>query len=166
MRRLPVINSAAPEDEAAAARPRWQWVLIGAGFTGVFWIPVALFVGPLAVPLAEAAVSRTFGVQVLGNPSLGARERAVLGVLTALPLIVTYALAGAGAGLVMGRFARRSPPGDAAVAAVSCAALLALLAAATLQAPGMVLLAFAALAPVGAAAAYAGARSRAARRSP
>jgi hypothetical protein len=152
MRRLPVINSTAPEDDAAAARPRWQWVLIGMGFTAAFWIPVALLVGPLGVPLAEGLVSRLFSVQVLGNPSLGTTERGVLGLLSILPLIITYALAAAGAGAVMGRFASRSPPGDAAWAATSCAAALAVV-----TAPSSALLAllpFVALAPVGALAAF------------
>jgi hypothetical protein len=152
MRRLPVINSTAPEDDAAAARPRWQWILIGMGFTGAFWIPVALLVGPLGVPLAEGLVSRLFSVQVLGNPSLGLLERGVLGVLSAVPLIVTYALAAAGMGAVMGRFATRSPPGDAAWAAASSAAGLAVMSAPSSAL--LALLAFVGLAPAGALAAF------------
>jgi hypothetical protein len=155
MRRLPVINSTAPEDDAAAARPRWQWILIGMGFTAAFWIPVALLVGPLGVPLAEGLVSRLFSVQVLGNPSLGTTERGVLGLLSVLPLIITYALAAAGAGAVMGRFASRSPPGDAAWAAASCAAVLAVMSMPATKAWFWIsLLTLVALAPVGALAAF------------
>ena len=41
VRRLPVIQTPPSEDAEAQARSPWQWVLIGAGFTITFWLPLA-----------------------------------------------------------------------------------------------------------------------------
>jgi hypothetical protein len=40
-RRLPVIQTPPSEDAEALARPPWQWVLIGGGFTVTLWLPLA-----------------------------------------------------------------------------------------------------------------------------
>jgi MFS family permease len=40
-RRLPVIQTPPAEDAEALARPAWQWVLIGGGFTVTLWLPLA-----------------------------------------------------------------------------------------------------------------------------
>jgi hypothetical protein len=40
-RHLPVIQTPPSEDAEALARPAWQWVLIGGGFTVTLWLPLA-----------------------------------------------------------------------------------------------------------------------------
>jgi hypothetical protein len=48
VRRLPVVQEPTGEDAEAAARPAWQWVLIGSGLLVTVWAPLAAVVGALA----------------------------------------------------------------------------------------------------------------------
>jgi hypothetical protein len=139
MRRLPVLQDATTNDAQAAARPPWQWVAIGAGFTGVIWAPLAAFAAPLGFALATRS----------GHPAFGS-----------LPGLVAYALASGLAGCLVGRFGGRSARREAALggsfaALVVCA--LAVLPGGAFSLIGAVA-AFAALGPVGALFGALGAR--------
>lgn len=87
VRRLPVVQSSTSEDDLAATRPSWHWVLIGAGFC------LTLF-----MPLAAVAIW------------LSARF-----ALGAAPILVSFALACFAAGVLVGRFGGRSRAGIAAL---------------------------------------------------
>ena len=97
VRRLPVIQSKAAEDEAAEARPRWQWVLIGAGLVFTSWIPLAMIALWIARVLATALavvllVGLSFALAAVGGGALvgrfggraGTREAALAGLVAAL----------------------------------------------------------------------------------
>jgi len=91
-RRLPVIQEPAGEDAEAAARPPWQWVLIGSGLLVTIWTPT---VGVVIAVARQLASSRP------GAPPLGA------GVAAAL-VATTFALAAVAAGYLVARFGRRT----------------------------------------------------------
>ena len=102
-RRLPVLQTEAPEDAAAARRPPWQWVVIGAGFVLTIWVPLVIAGLWLARALAFAPI---FGV------------------------LVTFALSCCVAGVLVGRFGGRAREREAALAGLSgslVACLIALL---------------------------------------
>jgi hypothetical protein len=102
-RRLPVIQEPAGEDAEAAARPAWQWVLIGSGLLVTIWTPLAF----VAMPLAQR----------LGGGSLPASLAAV-----------TFALSGVAAGYLVGRFGLRARTKHVALSGVLSAAEIWLLA--------------------------------------
>lgn len=85
VRRLPVVQEPTGEDAEAAARPGWQWVLVGSGLLVTIWAPLAAVVGSLG---------RAF-------PNWGA------GVLTVL-VSASLATAALAAGYLVARFGRRS----------------------------------------------------------
>ena len=61
VRRLPVLQNQDTDDAAAARRPRWQWVLIGAGFVITLFLPlswIGVRVSSLAHPRASARRQR------------------------------------------------------------------------------------------------------------
>lgn len=87
VRRLPVIQSKATEDEAAETRPAWHWVLIGAGFSLTLWLPLA-------------------AVANWASPRLS---------LGPLPILLSFALACFAAGILVGRFGGRSKAREAAL---------------------------------------------------
>jgi hypothetical protein len=100
MRRLPVIQQASNEDQAAAERPRWQWCLIGAGLTVTIWAPIAV----IAVPFGAVPLLVSYGVAAgLAGALVGRfggrsrpREAAVSGVLAAFLVTSVAALGGSG----------------------------------------------------------------------
>lgn len=51
-RRLPVIQEPTGEDAEAAARPAWQWVLIGSGLLVTIWTPSAMLALAIARKIA------------------------------------------------------------------------------------------------------------------
>jgi hypothetical protein len=85
VRRLPVIQEPTGEDAEAAARPAWQWVLVGSGLLVTIWAPLAALVGVLASSF----------------PSLRG------GVATFL-VAATLALAAGASGALVARFGRRA----------------------------------------------------------
>lgn len=95
MRRLPVIQEPTGEDAEAAARPHWQWVLIGAGLWITSWTPLAF------------AVFRKI-------PALG-------GGVAALVWALTFALAALASGYLVARFGPRTQPRHAALSGVTAA---------------------------------------------
>lgn len=88
-RRLPVIQEPTGDDAEAAARPPWQWVLIGSGLLVTIWTP--------SVALALALARKISGPAGAPGASLAA-------VLVAL----TFALASLSAGYLVARFGRRT----------------------------------------------------------
>lgn len=105
IRRLPVLQNAAPEDEAAANRPRRHWIAIGAGLILCIWLPVSAVVTPLGARLA----SRLFDVRA--DPELAGVARGKSGAedawivaLMAGPPAVTFALSCVAGGMLVGRF--------------------------------------------------------------
>jgi hypothetical protein len=103
-RRLPVIQEPAGEDAEAAARPPWQWVLIGSGLLVTIWTP------SIAVSLA---VARKISASAAGA-AVGA------GIAAAL-VAVTFALAAAAAGYLVARFGPRTQLRHAALAGLVAA---------------------------------------------
>ena len=83
-RRLPVIQEPAGEDAEAAARPPWQWVLIGSGLLVSIWTPLAF----LALPVAQ---------------KLGGGSSLLAGLAAS-----SFALSGLAAGYLVGRFGLRA----------------------------------------------------------
>jgi hypothetical protein len=100
-RRLPVIQEPTGEDAEAAARPGWQWVLIGSGLLVTIWTPVVLLLLTLFRPGAGLAA-------ILGGS--------------------TFALAALAAGYLVGRFGARARPRHAVFAGLLAAAELGLVA--------------------------------------
>jgi hypothetical protein len=107
-RRLPVIQTSAAEDEVAASRPRWHWVLIGAGLTVALWAPLVA----VATPLGLGIASHVLGLPAEGvaAPDMGLTpgQASLLGASVAVPLLVAFAVAGFGAGALVGRFGGRA----------------------------------------------------------
>src|SRR5882724_1711752 len=91
-RRLPVIQQSTGEDAEAAARPAWQWVLIGSGLLVTIWTP------SVAVALA---IARKIAA---GRPDGAATGATVAAALAAL----TFALSSVAAGYLVARFGTRT----------------------------------------------------------
>jgi hypothetical protein len=79
IRRLPVLQTPPPEDQAAAERPSWHWVLIGGGFLLTLWLPLA-GVGLLVITRGSGSLVRV------------------------LAMLLPYLLACAASGPLVGRF--------------------------------------------------------------
>lgn len=110
VRRLPVIQSKAPEDAEAQARPPWHWVLIGAGIAFTSWIPLAMLALWAGRKLAASVAD-------LSRPeALSGGERVAAGAAILLPLLVSFVVACAGAGALVGRFGGRAGRREAALA--------------------------------------------------
>ena len=107
-RRLPVIQEPTGEDAEAAARPAWQWVLVGSGLLVTIWTPL------VAVALA---VARKIASE--GAPGAG---------VAAILVAVTFALASLAAGYLVARFGQRTRPRHAPLAGLVAAAEIWLLA--------------------------------------
>lgn len=90
-RRLPVIQEPTGEDAEAAARPAWQWVLIGSGLLVTIWTPSAM--------LALAIARKIAAMQAAGatGPSLSA------GLVAA-----TFSLSALAAGYLVAKFGQRT----------------------------------------------------------
>jgi len=101
VRRLTVLQNQDTDDAAAARRPRWQWVLIGAGFVLTLFLPLSL----LGVWLGRV-LSRAL--------PLGERDATRI-VLGALPVAGSFLVACAGAGAMVGRFGGRAKAREAAL---------------------------------------------------
>jgi hypothetical protein len=102
-RRLPVIQEPTGEDAEAAARPAWQWVLIGSGLLVTIWTPMVI---------VALAISRR-----LAGPA------------SAPPLVAaTFALASLAAGYLVARFGLRTRPRHAVFAGLLAALEIWLLA--------------------------------------
>jgi hypothetical protein len=91
-RRLPVIQQPTGDDAEAAARPAWQWVLIGSGLLVTIWTPT------VAIALALA---RKIAASRVGGPPLGP-------TLAALLVAATFALSSIAAGYLVARFGPRT----------------------------------------------------------
>jgi tRNA-(ms[2]io[6]A)-hydroxylase len=158
MRRLPVIQQSAVEDEDAAARPRWQWCLIGAGLTATIWIPLAAVAAPVGAAVAAHSAGARAGVAGAGRSASTPHEAAALAVMSALPLIVCFGIAAAAAGALIGRFGGRAGRREAGISGAIAAFLVTSVAA--LGGSGLSMLgiggASLALAAVGAGAGFVG----------
>jgi hypothetical protein len=101
VRRLTVLQNQDTDDAAAARRPRWQWVLIGAGFVITLFLPLSLVGLWLGSLLSHAIRSDESGA-----------TRIVLGTL---PVASSFLIACAGAGAMVGRFGGRAKAREAAL---------------------------------------------------
>jgi hypothetical protein len=90
-RRLPVIQEPTGEDAEAAARPPWQWVLIGSGLLVTIWTPTVAALLALARKIAGP-------------------DRAPGPALSALLVALTFALSSLAAGYLVSRFGVRTRP--------------------------------------------------------
>ncbi|HEX3773123.1 MAG TPA: hypothetical protein VHV51_01600 [Polyangiaceae bacterium] len=100
VRKLPVLQNQDTDDALAASRPRWHWVLIGAGFVLTLFLPlsqVGLWLGHRLSEIASAGR----GLQV----GLGA-----------LPVALSFLFACGAAGALVGRFGGRAKTREAALA--------------------------------------------------
>ena len=152
MRRLPVLQSQDSDDAAAARRPRWQWVLIGAGLVITLFLPLSGLGVWLGGWLSRAA-----------SPSASGATPIVLGVL---PVAFSFLIACAGAGALVGRFGGKAKAREAALSG-SLGALIGwgLAALGGSLSPWLVaLVSLAVLLVSGAAAAFVGARLALSRR--
>lgn len=120
VRRLPVVQEPAVEDAAAAARPPWHWVLIGAGFTVTLWLPIlglALWIsrrlsasGALGAGGVATLVGASFAASALSSGALvghfgkqaGLRHAIFAGLLAALALWTIALLGGSVTSLTLG----------------------------------------------------------------
>jgi hypothetical protein len=102
VRRLTVLQNQDTDDAAAARRPRWQWVLIGAGFVITLFLPLSLLGVWLGSVLSYSVVprSKTSATQI---------------VLGTLPVAFSFLIACAGAGAMVGRFGGRAKAREAAL---------------------------------------------------
>jgi len=101
VRRLTVLQNQDTDDAAAARRPRWQWVLIGAGFVVTLFLPLAVVGVWLGAVLSRALPLGASGAL-----------RVVLGVV---PVALSFLTACAGAGAAVGRFGGRAKAREAAL---------------------------------------------------
>lgn len=92
MRRLPVIQTPASEDAPALERSGSAWLLIGAAFTVVSFLPLSLVALWLGGRMARA---------------FAASQSAAL-LWAAAPVVLAYAIAAGGAGVMIGRFGLRA----------------------------------------------------------
>ena len=104
VRRLPVLQNQDTDDAAAARRPRWQWVLIGAGLVITLFLPLSWLGVWLGAWLSRAASSGASGAN--GTTPI------VLGVL---PVALSFLIACAGAGALVGRFGGKAKAREAAL---------------------------------------------------
>ena len=104
-RRLPVIQEPTGEDAEAAARPAWQWVLIGSGLLVTIWTPL------VAIALA---IARKIAAGVAGGAAPGAGAAALL-------VAISFALASLAAGYLVARFGPRTRPRHAVFAGLAAA---------------------------------------------
>ena len=111
-RRLPVIQEPTGEDAEAAARPAWQWVLIGSGLLVSIWTPSVALVLLVARKIAAVA-----GSGDAPGPGLAA---ALVGA--------TFALASVAAAYLVARFGPRTRPRHAVFAGLLAAVEIWLLA--------------------------------------
>ncbi|MEI9953946.1 MAG: hypothetical protein WDO74_34470 [Pseudomonadota bacterium] len=155
VRRLPVLQNQDTDDAAAARRPRWQWVLIGAGLVITLFLPLSWLGVWLGAWLSGAASGGASGAS-------GATP-IVLGVL---PVALSFLIACAGAGALVGRFGGKAKAREAALSG-SLGALIGwgLAALGGSLSPWLVaLVSLAVLVTFGAAAAFVGARLTLSRR--
>jgi tRNA-(ms[2]io[6]A)-hydroxylase len=132
VRRLPVIQSKAPEDAAAEERPAWHWILIGAGFVLTIWIPLALIALWLGRQLG-ALLAPTHDPEALARAmaSASAAKRLLLAVASLGPLALSYAVATISAGALVGRFGAKAGRREAALAGLLAAGVAWSMAAAS-----------------------------------
>lgn len=104
VRRLPVLQNQDTDDAAAARRPRWQWVLIGAGLVITLFLPLSWLGVWLGAWLSRVASSGAEGAR-------GATP-IVLGVL---PVALSFLIACGGAGALVGRFGGKAKAREAAL---------------------------------------------------
>lgn len=90
------------DDALAARRPRWHWVLIGAGFVITLFLPLS----QLGVLMARLLASTV-------RPSGSAALRVGLGVA---PVALSFLIACGAAGGLVGRFGGRAKAREAALA--------------------------------------------------
>lgn len=126
-RRLPVIQSQESDDALAAARPRIHWIFIGAGLSVTIWAPLALVALPLGVRIAAHAIGASPQDLASGAARLSAGDAALVAVLTASPVVLSYFLGALLSGALVGRFGGKSGPRIAALGGVAGAAFIAFL---------------------------------------
>ncbi len=146
VRRLTVLQNQDTDDAAAARRPRWQWILIGAGLVLTLFLPLSLLGVWLGSALSQTALRQQSGA-----------TRIVLG---ALPVAVSFFGACAGAGALVGRFGGKAKAREAALSgALGAFGAWALAALGGSLSPVVVALsALVVMMAFGAGAAFAGAR--------
>jgi hypothetical protein len=101
VRRLPVLQNQDTDDAAAARRPRWQWVLIGAGLVITLFLPLSWIGVWIGSWLSRAASGGASGATPI-----------VLGVA---PVAFSFLIACAGGGALVGRFGGRAKAPEAAL---------------------------------------------------
>jgi tRNA-(ms[2]io[6]A)-hydroxylase len=103
VRRLPVLQSSSSDD--APQRPRWHYLIIGAGFTITLWLPlavVAMWVGSrLAFWVFEVPNEAALPAAVAAASSA---QKSWAAALQALPLMLSFFLACFGSAVLVGRF--------------------------------------------------------------
>ncbi len=125
VRRLPVIQTEEAEDEAAARRPKWQWVAIGSLIAFVLWMPLLMLASLVRASLVVRIVGGTDAVAVSAfAESASPLSHALLSAATVLPVLLSLATACALGGSLVGRFggASRAREGAKAGLLVSGAA--------------------------------------------
>lgn len=125
IRRLPVLQSRAEEDEAAEQRPRSHWVAMSAGLTFALWIPLAMLGMALGRRVGQAlvgAASPEAVADAAARASSGARAAAAASLV--IPSFLALALACGLTGSLVGRFGGRSGAREAVLGG-SVAALVA-----------------------------------------
>ena len=101
VRRLTVLQNQDTDDAAAARRPRWHWILIGAGFVITLFLPLSWLGVWLGAWLSRGLV----------QPGSGA-TRIVLG---AAPVAFSFLTSCTAAGALVGRFGGKAKAREAAL---------------------------------------------------
>jgi len=101
VRRLPVLQNQDTDDAAAARRPRWHWVLIGAGFVITLFLPLSLLGVWLGTWLSHALPRTAAGTTQV--------------VFGAGPVALSFLISCAAAGSLVGRFGGRAKAREAAL---------------------------------------------------
>jgi hypothetical protein len=101
VRRLTVLQNQDTDDALAARRPRWHWVLIGAGFVITLFLPLSQLGVWLGQRLSAAVYPNESGAVRIG--------------LGALPVACAFLLSCGAAGALVGRFGGRAKAREAAL---------------------------------------------------
>ena len=123
IRRLPVLQNQDAEDGAAAARPAWQWILIGVGFVLTIWVPLAIVALPVGRALGRMIMEADDPAALARfHASADGKTIALYIALTVGPVLLSFVLACLAAGALVGRFGGRAVRREAVFAGLFAAA--------------------------------------------
>lgn len=134
-RHLPVLNNEKPSSSGGSEeddRPGWHWIGFGAVAIFAAWLPLAYVAQVLVARVLPRLVSTSSSSSIEDVASslatLSSAERVRLTILLGLPHALAFAMASFAGGWLVGRFAVRAGPREAAFSGASAAFVAVVLA--------------------------------------